>query len=429
MEWRGHALWRVVAILLALYALSLLDRNLIALMIAPIRADLGISQTQIGLLQGYAFATFYVVCGIPLGLLADLVSRKWVILGGAMLWSLATMACALANSFPELLLARFAVGAGEAALLPAAYSLLGDIAPRSRLAMAMTVFTIGAIVGSGLSIVVGGVLVQWLNGIGPVSLFGIALQPWQATFALVGAVGLPLTPLALFLPEPRSASSAPAQVPDPPGTADFASFLRTHKAFLACHFLGYAAIYTASAGGGGWAPVFIEQQFGWHMAQIGTAIGAGIVVCGVAGSLLAGHWIQTQLQKGNHAAPLTYFTVGGLLIALLGGLAPWAGNGFAFVLLYASTCLFAVCAAAAGTALTLVTPPLFRGRVAALFTMAFNLIGAGSGPLIVGAISQHIGGNHALAIALTVNYVCGGVIAALLLRAGARIMPVPIGSR
>ncbi|MBV1688940.1 MFS transporter [Novosphingobium sp. G106] len=425
MRWLPD-LTRTVAILLALYALSLLDRNLISLMVAPMRADLGLSETQIGLLQGYAFAVFYVVCGVPLGLLADRAPRKFVIFGGVLLWSLATVSCGLARTFPELLLARFAVGVGEAALIPAAYSLLGDIAPRSQLALAMAVFTTGAMVGSGLSIILGGVLVQLLTAFGPVELFGVSFEPWQTTFVLVGAVGIPLTLLSLLLPEPRSFADGDVRRPDSQEAAGFVSFVGSHKGFLAVHFLGYAAIYTASAGGSGWAPVYLQQTFGWSTARIGAAVGAGVVVCGLAGSLLAGHWIQRQLQQGNHAAPLSYFAVGAIVVALLGGIAPWTGSGTTFVLLYVSTSFFTVCAAAAGTALTLVTPPPFRGRVAALFTMVFNLIGAGTGPLIVGATSQHFAGDHGLSVALTVTYVGSGMAAAGLLWIGARIMPPPI---
>lgn len=406
---------RTVAILLLLYALSLLDRHLLALVVEPVRADLRISEVQIGLLQGFAFSTFYVLCGVPLGWAADVYSRRLVIFIGVVFWSLATAACGLAYDFHSLLIARFGVGMGEAALIPAAYSLIGAVAPRAKLSMAMAVFSTGAIVGSGAANIFGGLLVKTLEDIGAETLGGHTFEPWQLAFLIVGVLGLPLALLALALPDPSREADA-GQVTAPAiDSASFRDFLASRWRFFVPHFLGFSFIYFVSAAGSAWAPTFLQRTYGWNMAQAGSSIGFAVLGFGVIGFLFAGYWIDKQLATGRSDAPLRYFTGGALFLVVIGGVAPHLGSGGAYAVLYGSTHLFTVCAAAAGTALTLVTPPQFRARVAAMFTVVFNLIGSGAGPYFVGVLTQEYLSEDALGLSLSIAYIVGGLLAATFL--------------
>lgn len=159
----GAYAWYVVAVLLLAYTLSFIDRMILSLLVGPIRADLGISDTQMSLLMGFAFAIFYSVLGIPLGWLADRGSRRGLMVAGVAAWSVMTAICGLTRSYVGLFLARIGVGVGEATLSPAAYSLLGDYFPREKLGRAMAVYSIGVPLGSGIALVAGALVVRFVT--------------------------------------------------------------------------------------------------------------------------------------------------------------------------------------------------------------------------------------------------------------------------
>src|SRR5712691_2641298 len=154
----GYA-WYVVLVLMVCYTLSFIDRQILSLLVAPIKHDLGISDTRIGLLQGLAFALFYTMMGLPLGRIADTCSRRTLISFGVLFWSVMTTLCATAKSFWSLFLARMGVGVGEATLAPAAFSLISDYFSAGLLATALSIYSMGIFLGSGLALIVGGVVV------------------------------------------------------------------------------------------------------------------------------------------------------------------------------------------------------------------------------------------------------------------------------
>jgi MFS family permease len=196
--------WFVVGVLLLAYTLSFIDRMILSLLVGPIRADLGISDTQMSLLMGFAFAIFYSLLGVPLGWLADRGNRKALIVGGVAAWSLMTAVCGLARGYGGLFLARIGVGVGEATLSPAAYSMLGDYFPRERLGRAMAVYSIGVPLGSGVALVAGAFVVRFVTEGAPVPLPLLgALEPWRLAFLIVGLPGLLVAALiALAIREP-----------------------------------------------------------------------------------------------------------------------------------------------------------------------------------------------------------------------------------
>src|SRR5690348_9250206 len=152
--------WYVVVVLMACYTLSFIDRQILSLLVRPIKRDLALSDTQVGLLQGLAFALFYTFCGLPLGRIADAHHRRRLIQFGLFFFSLLTAACSLARSFGSLFAARMGVGVGEATLNPSAFSLITDYFDRRRLARAVSVYSMGIFIGSGLAFLVGGAVVD-----------------------------------------------------------------------------------------------------------------------------------------------------------------------------------------------------------------------------------------------------------------------------
>ena len=206
------AYFALCALLLA-YILSFIDRNVMAVLIGPIRAEFSISDFQYSLLHGFAFSMFYIVLGLPIARLADKGSRKWVITAGVFVWSLMTCLCGLTRSFSGLFFARIGVGVGEAALSPPAYSILSDYFSERALPRALAVYTLGITIGGGLAYIVGGAVYEYFTAYGPLSLPLVGeLRPWQTTFIIVGVPGFLLVALLCLMTEPARRGAMPAGV-------------------------------------------------------------------------------------------------------------------------------------------------------------------------------------------------------------------------
>lgn len=195
--------WYVVCVLTVAYLLSFLDRQILALLVGPIRQDLDISDTQVSLLGNLAFGIFYTLLGLPLGRAADRFSRRGIIAAGVATWCLMTAACGLARNFVQLFLARVGVGVGEAALNPAALSMISDYFPRRTRGRALTFYNMGVSLGVGVALIFGGQVIAWVAAAPPVELPGIGvLRAWQTVFILVGLPGLLIALLMLTVREP-----------------------------------------------------------------------------------------------------------------------------------------------------------------------------------------------------------------------------------
>ncbi|MGC2224360.1 MAG: MFS transporter, partial [Methylocella sp.] len=206
--------WVTVFILLSFNVLGYADRTVITMLVGPIKSDLAVSDIQMSLLMGFAFALLYATCGLPMGVIADRVSRRRLIFFGVFGWSAMMAACGLAANFTQLILGRAGVGVGEAVLAPAAQALIAEKFPREQFTIAMSVFMVGAVVGAGLAAMVGGTLVQavLIRGATVLPLIG-AVRPWQFVFVCLGIAGLVLAPLMFFVGEQRPTSgSAPVHV-------------------------------------------------------------------------------------------------------------------------------------------------------------------------------------------------------------------------
>lgn len=200
--------WIVVGLLMVAYTSSFIDRQIMSLLVEPIRADLGITDTQFSLLAGLAFSIFYSVMGLPLGWLADRMSRRMIILVGMIAWSIMTALCGLATSFLALFIARVGVGIGEAALSPAAYSLISDYFPPERRARAISAYAMGPYLGSGLALIIGGQVIEAASRMGPFTIEGLGtFAPWQAVFFAVGLPGVIIALLFLLIREPERRGS------------------------------------------------------------------------------------------------------------------------------------------------------------------------------------------------------------------------------
>lgn len=380
--------WYVVAVLLVAYTLSFIDRMILSLLVGPIRADLGISDVQMSLLMGFAFAVFYSALGIPLGWLADRRGRKGLIVAGVAAWSLMTAACALARGYVGLFLTRVGVGVGEATLSPAAYSMLGDYFPREKLGRAMAVYSIGVPLGSGIALVGGSLVVKFVTE-GPTVPLPVLgdLAPWRLTFLWVGLPGLLVALLiALTVREPRRLGAV-SETP----RGEFLAFLKTHPAAIGAHFGGMALVALVMYGAMAWIPQFLHRTYGMPVPQAGLWFGIATAACGACGLLLGGWMADSLYRRGFKDAHLRVIRLNAILLApLFVGMALAPTAAIALGLMIVGMLLGTIHGGVAGAALQLITPNRLRARMVALYFLVANLIGLGLGPTAIALVTETV---------------------------------------
>ena len=297
--------WYVVVILMLAQVVSFIDRQVITLLVQPIRADLAISDTEMSLLMGFAFAIFYVTMGVPIARLSDRYSRRTIIATGIFLWSLATATCGLARNFWQLFLARIGVGVGEATLTPAAYSMIADYFPKETLGRAIGLYATGVFLGSGLALVLGGAAVRLITQAGPIDLPLVGtLVPWQLTFMVVSVPGLLIVLLMMFtVREPVRRNLTAAQDKNVP-IREVLGFMWTNRGTFGSIFFGYACGGMAFYGFLFWVPEFIRRSYGWDISDAGMVFGTQLVVLGMAGSFAGGWFCDWLTARGYRDAAL-----------------------------------------------------------------------------------------------------------------------------
>lgn len=272
------------------YLLSYIDRQILALLIGPIQSDLLLSDTQFACLNGLAFSLLYAILGFPLASMSDRYPRPPIIVGGVILWSLATMACGLCNSFWSLFLCRVLVGLGEAALAPAVYSYIADTVPRERLAGTLAFFFLGSFLGSGCAFLFGG----WLLAFVQQHHFMI-LHAWQICFMVVGLPGIFLgIIIALTVHEP-SCRTVPAR---PATTSVAISFFRNHRTFFSLHMLGYTLLAVTLFSLFSWMPAQMMRIHHMSHTELGLTLGIIVIVAGCGGAFTSGRLIDILTKRG-----------------------------------------------------------------------------------------------------------------------------------
>lgn len=381
--------WTTVVILMVAYVLSFIDRQILNLLVAPIRRDLVISDTQMSLLMGLSFALFYTVCGIPLGRLADTRSRRGLIAIGVLFWSAATAACGMARLYWQFLLCRIGVGVGEAALSPAAYSLIADSFPAERRATAISVYSMGVYLGSGIAFLLGGLVIKFASAQGDLHLpvFG-EVRPWQLIFLILGAAGVLFTLLMLAVREPaRRGVGAGVVVP----LAEVGRYIRSNRRTVLCHNFGFAGLALAGYGSGAWIPSFYIRTYGWDASEVGIVYGSLVAVFGCLGIVCGGRLADRLAKRGLVDANMRvglYAAIGALPLVLL---FPLMGNAFWASVLMAPTVFFlSMPFGVAPAAIQEIMPNSMRGQASAIYLFVVTLFGLGLGPTFVALVTDYV---------------------------------------
>ena len=420
--------WYATGTLAVLIWLSVLDRFIISLLVGPIKHDLGITDVQFGIFNGFVFTIAYAVLGVGVGAMADRRNRRWLVFYGVAIWSMATAACGLAQQFWQLLLARVGVGAGEATLGPCASSILADLFPRERLTLAVSVYNLGSMVGAGMAFIVGGQIVELVARTPHFTLPLVgAVRSWQAVFFVVGVPGALLSLIVFTFPEPLRRGIRNAQVSSRRGIAtylDLWKFIRSRGRFFLFHYLGFGFAMLALVGCGAWYAPHLARSFHWGAADIGLGVGVAVALGSITGSLISGKVVDALFRRGYQDAQMRWYMYCLLIATPIGILAMTSGSAWVFLVsLYFLLLVLAPLPSLAMTALNIVTPNELRGTGVALFTLIAGTLGAGGGPVMIAAVSDYLFKDEsAVGLAMaTVIAVCLP-LAALFMRLGLRPM-------
>ena len=375
--------WYVVFVLIVAYTFSYVDRTILTLLVAPIRASLQISDTQLSLLHGLAFAVFYTFLGVPIARLADRGNRTRIIMAGVAVWSVMTALCGMARTFGQLFLARVGVGVGEAALSPAAYSIISDYFKGNALTRALSLYTSAIYIGAGLALMIGGAVIATVPAL-DLPLVG-HLEPWQVVFVAVGLPGLLVSLLMLTVREPaRTGLSSAAKAGESLPLSLVIRHLSDRRGAYGFLMIGFAVHSLMWNGAMAWIPTYFIREYGWTPNSVGLRFGAVLLVVGtvgiISGGLLSG-WLRS---RGNiDANPRV-----GVISAAIGlptGVAASLGLGadLSLVLFAAFVFAGAMPYGAAATAFQEITPNQMRAQVTAIYFFFLNLAGIGLGPTMV----------------------------------------------
>jgi MFS family permease len=381
--------WFVVAVLMVTYVFSFVDRQILSLLVGPIRSDLDITDTQMSLLMGFTFAIFYTICGIPLARIADHGSRRGLIAAGLILWSFMTALCGTAARYGQLLLYRIGVGVGEAALSPAAYSLIADYFPPERRATAISVYSMGIYIGSGIAFLVGGAVIQFAQTHGMVDLPVLgATRPWQVVFLMLGAAGIAFAGVLALIREPaRTGALAGVQVP----LREVAAYIGHNRRTMLCHNIGFGLLSLASYGAANWIPSFFVRVHHWEVPKVGLVFGLMTVVFGSAGIVFGGRLADSMRRRGVTDASLRvglYAAIATIPIGFIYLLVP-DGN-LAAIALAPVTFTMAMPFGVAPAAIQEIMPNRMRAQASSIYLFTVNLIGLGCGPTAVALVTDYV---------------------------------------
>ncbi|MEM8606729.1 MAG: MFS transporter [Myxococcota bacterium] len=409
-----------LAVLLVAYILSFIDRNVMAILVGPIRESFAISDFEYGLLHGLAFTLFYTLLGVPIARLADRGTRRTIVGVGVVFWSLMTCACGLVRSFGGLFVARMGVGVGEAALSPPAHSLLSDLFPARALPRALSIYTLGITIGGGMAYMVGG----WVLGAVGDAEFSLpwlgVLRPWQLTFIAVGLPGFIVGALAWTIREPARRGT----IGEHGRAVPLSEVLRYFRSHAPVYVAILGSVSTLSILGYGTITWYVEmliRNFGATASEVGPTFGWIFILAGSLGAL-SGGLLAERLRKRRADANLRVVVIAAVLWivpGIAGPTMPTQAGALALAapILFLMSSYFGPAIAALQTA----TPNEMRALASALLLFASNMLGLGLGPPIVGWLTTHVlGGDHTLGLALSGLAAVFAPIAAVLAYSGLR---------
>ncbi|MNF61949.1 L-galactonate transporter [compost metagenome] len=388
----GPYAWYVVYLLTFAYTVAFIDRQVLNLLVDPIKQDMFLSDVQISLLQGLAFMVAYVAFGPLFGRWVDTGKRRNVLVLGVALWSGFTVLCGMSQEYWQLFLARAGVGAAEACLAPAGWSLIADYFSRQRLPRAMSIFMLGPSLGAGLALIAGGMVIGSAEALAGWMPILASLSTWQLTFVMVGVPGGLLALLLLTVREPERGSLAGNASLDQHFTLiEVLRFFWANRAFYVRYFVGMSLLAIVIYGFPTWMPAYLMRHFGADPASVGLQYGAQVLVLGAIG-IYSGPWLERWLiARGYRDAPVRCAMLCSLLVLACCLVFPFVDSyGVTLGVAGLINLFYALPWAVAASALQIATPNRMRGIAVSVFYFLISLFGLGIAPSVIAFITDHV---------------------------------------
>jgi MFS transporter, Spinster family, sphingosine-1-phosphate transporter len=403
----GGAAWYLIFVLTLAYTASFIDRQVLNLLVGPIKAEFQLSDTRLSLLQGLAFTISYIVMSPIFGRLADIGNRRNILTFGILLWSAGTSFCGLARSFWGLFLARLGVGGAEACLTPAAWSIITDSFPPRRIPRAFSVYMMGPYLGGGLALIFGGVLLESVSGWDRSGwpLLG-SLAPWQLVFVLVGTPGLIVALMMRFVREPARHELAPEAKPEKADMAEVWRGFAERRGFYLTFYVGMALMVITLYGYPAWMPAMLMRQFGASPARVGIDYGVLVLIAGSLGVLsgpVIANWLARRGRKDQLLLVPLICTL--LLVPVSGLLLVVKSYHAALAVGTLAAYLYSLPQALASSALQLATPNRMRGLASAIYVFAVSVAGLGIAPTVIALMTDHVFADEKL-VGASLSIVC-----------------------
>lgn len=360
----------VLGMLVALYFLNFVDRQIVNILVEPIKADLGLADWQLGVISGFAFAALYATFGVPIARVADRGRRVDIIAGAVALWSAMTAVCGLAQNFVQLALARVGVGVGEAGLTPPAHSLIADLFPEERRGTAIAIYQMGVPAGALIGLMAGGFIAE--------------IWGWRAAFLAVGLPGIAVAVVVrLTVPEPERSTDA---APQPAFGASLAALWRiaSFRHITIAFALSSFAIFAFNA----WFPALLGRVHGLNTAEIAAWVGPIGFVSGVLGSFFGGY-LGDRLGVDDKRWYLFVVATGLIVSIPLYVVVLFAGSGTVTLIVYfVPSFLGALVMGPTFAMVQSLAPIRLRAMASSIVLFFANMIGLGLGPTAIGVVSD-----------------------------------------
>jgi MFS transporter, Spinster family, sphingosine-1-phosphate transporter len=409
--------WVLVAVLAATYLCAFIDRNILALLTEPIKTDMKLNDTEVSVLLGLAFSTFYVICNVPAGMIIDRFGRRGIIGASAVAWSAMTILCGFAGSYWQLFAGRAGVGLAEAFITPSAFALIRDRVPREKRGRAFSTLALAPYLGGATALIAGGALIAAANAgqFGTWPVLG-SLRPWQIVLVVVGVVGLPIPVLLIFLKPDIRLVDTRADASVLRDLAEAFAHIGRNLAVYGC-LIGYATAGSMVAFGfSAWVPAMMSRKFGLPVSQVGLTSGPILLAASITGLITCGLALDWLVKRKRSV--LIYGVTAMICATCAAAAMPLAPTVVVAWTLFGVAVFFAGSFYSVGaTLLSQATPSLIMGKVTVVYLLFQNLIGSGLGPTIVALLSDNVFSGP-LAVAYALSLYCGtvgvlGTVAAL----------------
>jgi MFS family permease len=388
--------WGMVAVLSIAAIVAYIDRLILSVLFVPLTQDLALSDTQASLVQGASFAIIYAVAGVPLGIAADRWNRRLIVIAGVVIWCGATIACGFASSFAELAAARILVGVGEAALVPAATSMIGDGVRLERRGLALSIFVMGQVIGGALAVTAGGVLFDLAQsgsfdaGLSALNLTGT--PSWRVVLWLVGLMGVPLVLALLCLREPQRSERGLGDAHGVRGV--FAQFVARRDVLLPLYLtLACAAISDFSIGS--WTPTLLVREFEWSASRIGVWFGGCLFASGVIAAAVSGWLTDRASNKGVPGGALRWAFLSAVIALVTASYAAVPDPYWLLAILLVQSTASSICSIICVITIQLRLPNELRGVGSSFTSLGNMLFGLGMGPTLVALATDRLYRDHA----------------------------------